>query len=103
MIIKNTPELAEKVSAAVDGKIMFKNNNAETILLTLLPGETIPQHTNPFDVLLLGVQGTATLKCGTSEFKIDPCQTIFVSREEPRQIQNHSDLGVKIFVVKLLG
>lgn len=101
MIRKNTPEQAEKVKAAVDGRIMFSNPKTEVIMLSLNPGEIIPNHTNPFDVLFIGMEGVATLKSGNQTLELEPKQTLFVASEEPRQMENHSDDPIAVMVVKI--
>jgi quercetin dioxygenase-like cupin family protein len=101
MIRKTTPEHAETVKAAVDGRIMFSSPRAESILLTLKPGEVIPEHTNPFDVLFIGLAGTATLKSNDKILTLEPKQTIFITSEEPRQMENHTDKPIAVMVVKI--
>ena len=100
MIRKTTPEQAEKVNAAVDGRIMFSSPRAESILLTLNPGEVIPEHTNPFDVLFIGLAGTATVKSSDKILTLEPIQTIFITSEESRQMENHTDKPIAVMVVK---
>lgn len=56
MISKNTKSLAKKVNSGLDGRIMFRNETSELILLTLIPGEIIPEHNNPFDALFIVIQ-----------------------------------------------
>ncbi len=101
MIKKTTPEKAEKVNAAVDGRIMFSNPKAECILLIIKPGEIIPEHTNPFDVLFVGMEGIATVKSGIQTLELEPKQTLFVTSEEPRQMENHTDKAITVMVVKI--
>ena len=101
MIKKNTPELAEKVKAAVDGRIMFSNSKAECILLTLKPGEVIPEHNNPFDVLFIGMEGLATVIIGNQKLELEPKQTLFITSEEPRQMENHTANPIAVMVVKI--
>ena len=101
MIQKTTPEQAEKVKAAVDGRIMFSNPKAESILLTLKPGEVIPEHTNPFDVLFIGLMGTASVRSSDKILTLEPKQTIFITSEEPRQMENPTDNLIAVMVVKI--
>jgi quercetin dioxygenase-like cupin family protein len=101
MIRKTTPKQAEKVNAAVDGRIMFSSPRAESILLTLKPGEVIPEHTNPFDVLFIGMEGLAIVISGDQKLELEPKQTLFVTSEEPRQMENHTDNPIAVMVVKI--
>ena len=102
MFKKTIPHEAPKVQAAIDGRIMFSNEKAESILLTLQPGESIPEHKNPFDVLFIGLKGTATLAGGEQSYSLLPFETLYVTSEEMRSMQNHSQTEVRVMVVKLL-
>ncbi len=101
MIQKNTPEKSQKVQFAVDGRIMFSNSKTESILLTVQPGEQIPEHANPFDVLFIGIQGIASITGQSRSFTLEPCQTLFISGDEPRQLQNRTSTIVKLMVIKI--
>lgn len=101
MIKKTTPEQAEKVKASVDGRIMFSSSKAEAILLSLNPGEKIPEHANPFDVIFIGMEGMATLKGGNQTITLEPKETLFVTSEELRQMENHTDKPIAVMVVKI--
>lgn len=103
MYKKTTPETAPKVNAPIDGRIMFSNEKTELILITLQPGESIPSHKNPFDVIFTGLEGEATLGIGEESLILQPCQTLFASNEENRFMLNLSDASVKVMVTKILS
>lgn len=103
MIRKTIPAAAPKVNAPVDGRMMHAEHRLESILLTLSPGEAMPRHTNPFDVLFIGISGKATLTSSdNAACDINPGETIFVSREEMRGWANPYDEPCQIMVVKIL-
>ncbi len=81
---------------------MFSNNITKTILLTLQPGEIIPSHQNPFDVVFIGLSGKATLTSEKKNMTIEPFETVFVTSDEQRQMENLTWEVVRIMVVKLL-
>ncbi len=103
MIQKNTHEHAEKVPADIDGRIMHRKENLEVILLTLKPGDSVPLHKNPFDVLFAGLAGSANLISNKPTETIHPGETIFVSREEDRGWENRGRETCRIFVIKILS
>lgn len=102
MIQKMTPEKADKVNAAVDGRIMFDSRGIQAILLTLEPGESMPEHTNPFNVLFAGISGRANLVSDRLQWEISPGATIYVTAEENRGWINPFDEPCRIMVIKLL-
>lgn len=103
MIKKNIPEKASKVPAPVDGRIMHSDERAEAILLSLNPGEEIPLHKNPFDVLFAGIEGRALLLSLSGEISIEPGETIFVTADEERAWKNPTCDTARILVFKILS
>jgi quercetin dioxygenase-like cupin family protein len=101
MIKKTYPAHAPKVAFDLDGRIMHSDAKTEAVLLTLKPGEFIPAHTNPFDVLFIGISGQATITAGDQTFTMEPCETLFISGEELRQMQNQTGDMLKIMVMKV--
>ena len=102
MIIKTKPNDAPKVQAAVDGRIMHSDDRIEAILLTLKPGDEIPLHKNPFDVLFAGIEGSATLVTPSEEFTIEPSETIFLTSDEDRAWNNQGKVTAIVMVFKIL-
>jgi len=102
MIKKTVPEKAPKVQAAIEGRIMHTDKQVEAILLLLQPGEEIPLHKNPFDVLFAGIEGKATLASLSAELEINPGETIFVTSEEERALKNTGNKTARVMVFKIL-
>jgi quercetin dioxygenase-like cupin family protein len=103
MIIKNSPDQAPKVEAAVDGRIMYSESRLESILLTLAPGETMPAHKNPFDVLFIGIEGKGSMVAEDRQLDISPGESIFVTADENRGWENTSDSLCRFMAVKILS
>ena len=103
MIKKTTASDAPAVQAAVDGKIMYSDKELEIVLLTLKPGESIPLHKNPFDVVFACVCGEATLTTPDNKLSISKGETIFVSADEERMWENNSKGVFQVFVIKLIN
>ena len=102
MIKKTIPSQAPAVPLSIDGRIMHRSENLEAILLTLQPGDSIPLHQNPFDVLFAGIEGTASLSTPRGQESIAPGETIFVSAEETRGWENHGQQACRVLVIKIL-
>lgn len=103
MIIKNSPEKAQKADAAVDGRIMYSEDRLEAILLTLGPGETMPAHKNPFDVLFIGIEGIASMVNEDRRLDVSPGESIFVTADEDRGWENTSEAPCRVMAVKILS
>jgi quercetin dioxygenase-like cupin family protein len=101
MIKKTSPVHAKKVDAPVDGRIMYSDSRVEAIFLTLAPGENMPIHTNPFDVLFICIQGTAILLADQQKTSISQGETIYVSSDELRGWKNPGTNPCRIMVLKI--
>lgn len=102
MIKKTVPRQAQAVEAAVNGRIMHKGNTLEVILLSLKPGEIIPLHLNPNDVIFAGIQGIATLVTPQQSHTLEAGETMFISADEQRSWQNNSPEICMVMVIKIL-
>jgi len=96
-----TPENAEKVPFALNGRKMYSSPTAEIVHLTLKPGETVDRHSNPFDVVFYMLEGEATIEIDGVKaiLKTDCC--LEVKRDKPRGMSNNTGKDVRILVFKL--
>lgn len=103
MIKKTIPTSAPRVGAAIDGRIMHCEPRTEAILLTISPGEEIPMHKNPFDVLFAGIRGKASLISSSITETIEAAETIFVTAGEDRAWKNETSQPAQILVIKIFN
>lgn len=102
MVIHTPLEKAEKVSANVNGLIMYSESRCQCIHLSLYPGEVVEKHTNPFDVVFIGLEGSADLLTDSGNISIKAGETVFVSKDTMRQFSNSQNEVVRIMVIKLM-
>ena len=102
MIKKCTPDTAEKIQSALNGLIMCRHPRAELILLQLESGEKIEEHTNPFDVIFVGMEGEVKLLSGAHETDVAALQTAYIPAGMPRAIHNNINASSRLMVIKLL-
>ena len=62
---------------------------------------TMPEHTNPFDVLFIGIRGTASMVSGSNQWQISEGETIFVSSDEMRGWVNDQSEPCRVMVIKV--
>jgi quercetin dioxygenase-like cupin family protein len=93
---------AEKVPFNLDGRIMFKSDKNELIHLTLQPGEELPAHTNPFDVVFYVLEGNGVLSVANDSFKMKQDQTFDVKEGIMRAWKNEGESLLRILVIKIL-
>ena len=96
-----TPENAEKVPFALNGRKMFSSAAAEIVHLTLSPGQQVDRHSNPFDVVFYMLEGEATLDIDGDKAILNTDCSLEVKRDIPRGMSNNTEKTIRILVFKL--
>lgn len=92
---------AEKVPFDLDGRIMFNSEKVQLIHLTLMPGDVVAPHSNPFDVVFYVLEGEGIISIGDETAILNEDQTIDVAKDIQRGWQNVSDEILRLLVVKI--
>jgi mannose-6-phosphate isomerase-like protein (cupin superfamily) len=100
-MIKISLEEAERVPIDRDGRILFRAEKNELVHITLHPGESIPLHPNPVDVLFFVVEGTAQLNTDNEIIDLNSNDSIFIKQGTNRGLTNNTDKILRILVYKM--
>lgn len=92
---------AEKVPFDLDGRIMFTSEKTELIHLSLMPGDELAPHSNPFDVVFYVLAGEGIISIGDETAILNEDQTIDVAKDLQRGWKNVSDEILRLLVVKI--
>lgn len=93
---------AQHVPFDLDGRFLYRASNYEIVHITLQPGELIPVHTNPFDVVFFIIEGTALLTIETKTDNLNTNDTIFIRQSVNRGLLNKTDKIVRLLVFKIM-
>ena len=96
-------ENAPKVPFKIEGRIMFANEQAELIHLTLRKGELLEKHDNPFDVIFYVLEGGGKLLLEDEVFNLSANCSISVKTGSNRSWENIGDADLKILVYKIMA
>lgn len=94
-------QTADKVPFNLDGRVMFTNEKVELVHLTLKPGEEIPLHSNPFDVIFYILEGNGTIIFGQESSTVEPNSSIFIEKDKQRGMKNSNEGAFKVLVCKV--
>ncbi len=94
---------APSVPFKFDGRILFTSGQYELVHLSLLPGECMEMHTQPFDVVFFVAEGTGTLRVGGESCNAAENTTIHVNADVQRAWANEGTQPLRILVSKLLN
>lgn len=93
---------APKVPFNLNGHILFTSPAYELVHLQLEPGESIPLHSNPFDVVFFVLEGRLVLTCGEESGILEADSCVSVPSGILRGLSNPGNQAAKVLVNKLL-
>ncbi|MDI3527701.1 MAG: hypothetical protein PWR03_1884 [Tenuifilum sp.] len=92
---------APRVPFDLDGRIMFSSQKVEMVHLNLKPGEKIPMHSNPFEVVFYLLEGELELTVNNDAVALKPDSTVHVGIDENRSLENKADKIARVLVIKV--
>lgn len=94
-------DVATRVPFKFDGRILFSSDRFEMVHLSLVSGEAMDLHIQPFDVVFYLLEGSGILTIGLEEHEIQPETSIMVKAGVTRAWKNNGNIVIKILVCKL--
>lgn len=91
--IKETPH-------KVDSRLLYDNENAQAIHITLQPGESLKPHITPVDVFFYILEGTPTVHIGDKKQTVEANTLVESPKYIVHLISNNSNLVSRFLVVK---
>lgn len=91
---------APKVPFSVDGYKIHSSSSLEVIHLCLQPGQEIPQHSNPFDVVACLVKGEVIMNTGEEKTRLELYDTIEVEKNTGRGFANLGTQEARLIIIK---
>ena len=98
-----TIENAKKVPFTLNGRIMFRSENAELVHLSMKSGEQIPPHSNPFDVVFYVLEGSGKISVELEQKDVSKDNVLYVKAGLQRGINNTGKDLLRVLVVKLFS
>jgi quercetin dioxygenase-like cupin family protein len=93
---------APKVPFDLEGYKMYTSDSLEVIHLCLKPGESIPQHANPFDVLACLISGEVTIHIGDDQRLLCLYDAVEVLKNLNRGFTNNGTSEARLLIMKKL-
>lgn len=90
---------AEKIPG-LNARKMFTSDRTELIHLVLGPGENLPQHSNPFDVIFYVLNGKGLLTVEGESAELETHDTVDVNAGMQRSWINRGDEELRLLVIK---
>ena len=91
--IQNTPH-------KVDARLLYDNDNAQAVHITLQVGETLKPHITPVDVFFYILEGTPTVHIGDKKQSVEADSLVVSPKDIVHYLSNSSTQMARILVVK---
>lgn len=99
-IIKVSETNIKETPHKVDTRLLYDNENAQAVHITLQPGEALKRHITPVDVFFYILEGSPTVHIGDKKQMVDVDSLIESPRDIVHHISNDSNQVARILVVK---
>jgi len=96
----NTLTNAAKVPFDVEGYLMHTSASLEVIHLCLQPGQAIPPHSNPIDIVACLVEGEATLQTDKIQVKLELYAVVEIEKDVERGFTNNGKSEARLLIMK---
>jgi quercetin dioxygenase-like cupin family protein len=93
---------APKVPFDLEGYIMHSSSTLEVIHLCIQPGQNIPQHTNPFDVVACLIEGEVAFNTGENQTRLRLYDAVEIEKDLARGFSNDSASIARLLILKKL-
>lgn len=99
-ITKVTETSIQDTPHKVDTRLLYDNETAQAVHITLQPGETLRRHITPVDVFFYILEGTPTVHIGDEEETVEVDWLVESPKDIVHHISNKSEHVARILVVK---
>lgn len=84
----------------VDVRLLYDNETAQAVHITLQPGETLKRHITPVEVFFYILEGTPTVHIGDEEKMVEVDSLVESPKDIVHHLSNKSSQVARILVVK---
>ncbi len=99
--VEKLKDLLHCQQKAVVSRMLVKNSGGSVTLFAFDRGEGLSEHTAPFDALLVGVEGEAEVRIGTTTHLLGEGQTVLIPATIPHAI--NPTTAFKMLLVMIRG
>jgi len=99
-ITKHSDVEIKNTAHKIDARVMYDNQNAQAVVVTLQPNESLKPHFTPTDVFFYILEGTPDVRVGDETKTVEPNCIVESPENIVHCLSNNSKLVAKILVVK---
>lgn len=96
----NNLQNATRLPLDIQAYSMFNQNELEIIHLCLVPGQEIPLHSNPFDVIACAISGEVILLTENEQSNLQLYSTAYIPKNILRGMKNIGNQEARLLMVK---
>ncbi len=99
-IINALEALKVETPHKVDVRKLYDQENAQVMLITLQPGESLKPHITPVDVFFYVLEGSADIRVGDETQTVGRDHLVESPKDIPHNLSNSSTAACRVLVVK---
>lgn len=99
-IVKVSETVIKATPHKVDARELYDNESAQTIHISLQPGESLKPHKTPVDVFFYVLEGTPDVFIGDEKQTVEADSLVESPKNITHYFSNNSDSLVRVLVVK---
>ncbi|MCC7572567.1 MAG: cupin domain-containing protein [Candidatus Methanofastidiosum sp.] len=100
-IVKVSEQKIVETPHKVDVRKLYDSEKAQTMHITLKPGEALLKHITPVDVFFYVLEGKGIVEIGDEKEEVSPDSLIESPAKIPHRLMNQSDKVFRFLVVKI--
>ena len=100
-IVKFSDSVSQPNPHHVDARKVYDSPHAQTVIITLQPGESLKRHMTPVDVFFYVLEGSGTVEIGEEKATVGKDTLVESPARIPHRWMNESDDLFRVMVVKI--
>ena len=85
----------------VEARLLHEASNATVVHMTLAPGQSVPRHGAPVDVLFFVLEGAGVIECGDERAEVAPGTLVSSSAGTLHAVHNSGAGPFRLLILKV--
>jgi quercetin dioxygenase-like cupin family protein len=98
--VKQLVDLLQYQDDSIVSRVLLKNNGGTVTLFAFDEGESLSEHTAPFDALVVVIDGDADIEIAGESFKVRQGETITLPANRPHAVKAASKFKMLLIMIR---
>ena len=98
--VKRLKSLLQYQESSVVSRVLLKNPGGTVTLFAFGKGESLSEHTAPYDALVICIEGEVDIEVSGQKYLLKEGETITMPANQPHAVQAASDFKMVLVMIK---